>query len=180
MRHERRALWLEVLGLMGISGMLFCGTNICKFSEESVFSIFMVEESDVRVKWYRFSGASAKATDHCWFHQSMYPGLTFVVTKTVSPSASLIIPGDGCSRFLRNVSIYPSIRMALCHTSSYRVKRILKFCDTFTSYLQCETRRKLVITNTYKYSCGLTYESSVSALSLILAMPRTIHYLYAL
>jgi len=77
----------------------------------------------------------------------VYPDLTFAVNETSSPSASLFVLGDGCSRFLPNVSIYPSIWMASCHTSSYMVKKILKFCGSFTSYLECETRRKPVITN---------------------------------
>jgi hypothetical protein len=86
---------------MSISDVLFCGTNIFKVSEKSV-SIFMV-------KWYRFRGASARATDHYWFHQSVYPDLNFAVTETFSPSVLLFFSGDGCSRFLQNVSIYPSV-----------------------------------------------------------------------
>jgi hypothetical protein len=89
--------------------MLFCNTNIFRVSEKSIVSIFMVEESYVRVKRYGFRGASARAADHYWFHQSVYPDLAFAEIETFSPSAPFFFPGDGCSRLLQNVSIYPSI-----------------------------------------------------------------------
>jgi hypothetical protein len=81
--------------------MLFCGTNIFVVSEKSVVYIFVV-------KWCRFRGASARAADQYWFHQSVYPYLTFAVTETFPTIASLFFPRDGCSRFLQTASIYPS------------------------------------------------------------------------
>jgi len=65
---------------MIISDMLFCGTNICKVSEKSVVSIFMAEESDVRVKSVNMNGV----TSHFILHAETNSEMLFPLQVTYS------------------------------------------------------------------------------------------------